>query len=156
MGRTLSIDPIDRMGIYKHIDDVPATHRFERYADRYDGRDVWTRFLEDRLFEVYETERSREKARRAGRRWKAHVQERDRHHALARPMDVETWCRDLRDLAKLDTVYNNYWVCLERFYSWLQTHVDHPHCYHPVLMAAATHETADEVWATKIERGRSR
>lgn len=156
MGRTLSTDPTDRMGVYKHLDDVPADHRFERYADRHDGSDVWSTFLEEQLFDVYETERSREKARRAGRRWKAHVQERGRHHALARPVDVETWCRQLCDTATLATVYNNYWVCLERFYTWLQTHADHPHRYHPVLMAAATHDTAADVWATKIGRGASK
>jgi hypothetical protein len=41
---------------------------------------------------------------------------------------------------------------LEEFYSWLQWHTDHPHTHHPVLMAAADHETAGEIWSVKMDR----
>lgn len=153
MTPSLSNDPRDRMGIYNHIDDVPESQRFERYEDQYDGRDVWATFLKDHLFDIYGAERSREKAKRAGRRWKQHVRARDRHHALVRPRDVESWCGALLERVTLDTAYNNYWVCLERFYHWLARHPDHPHRYDPVLMAATHYEHAGAIWATKIERG---
>jgi hypothetical protein len=65
---------------------------------------------------------------------------------------VETWCADLGASRTLRTVYSQYWVRLEEFYSWLYYHVEHPHQYQPVLMAAATRQTAGRIWQTKLGR----
>ncbi|MFC4550446.1 hypothetical protein ACFO3H_09025 [Halorussus sp. GCM10023401] len=88
----------------------------------------------------------------AGRRWKEHLDWRERHHALAGPTDVEAWIGNLLEQVSLDTAYNTYWVKIERFYGWLQNHPNHPHLYHPVLMVAANLEHAGRVWDKKIER----
>ena len=145
---------MDRIGVYKQLDDVPPERRLEKFQNQYEGRGAYETFLTESLFETYDSDRTKEKYRLAGRRWKEHVEARGRHHALARPVDVETWIGDLLDRVSLNTAYNIYWVKLERFYEWLQRHPEHPHCYHPVLMAAANFEHAGIVWEEKIRRGR--
>jgi hypothetical protein len=140
------------MGVYKRLDEVPDHRRLQRHAEAYADRDVWATFLSEYLFERFDSDRFKEDARRAGRYWKEHMAERGRHHALARPADVETWMADLTDRLKLKTAYNQYWVRLERFYWWLQRHTDHPHSYQPVLMAAAEGGAAGDVWTEKLAR----
>lgn len=152
MARTQSADPCDRMGVYTELNDVPADRRLERYDAEYAGRDTYDRFLTDNLFEKFDSDRFQDNCRLAGRRWKSHMEERGRHHALARPSDIETWMHNLLDRVTLNTAYNTYWTKLERFYTWLQHHTDHPHVYHPVLMAAANHEAAGVVWEKKLGR----
>lgn len=154
MTRTQSPDPMDRMGVFKHLDEVPDKRRLRRFSDQYEGDDTYERFLTNYLFERYDSDRTKEKYRLAGRRWRSHIEARGRHHALARPIDVETWIADLLEQVSLNTVYNIYWVKIERFYQWLQRHPEHPHAYHPGLMAAANFEHAGIVWEEKIERGR--
>ena len=146
-------NPAKRIGVYKRLGDVPNEHRLERYADTYEDVDVWKEYLNTYLFERYSSERFQQDARLAGRRWRAHMADRGRHHALATPEDVEEWCDRLISTLTLKTAYNTYWVKLERFYTWLQYHTGHPHCYHPVLMAAAAYPAAGEIWNEKIQRG---
>lgn len=154
MVRSKSRHPSDRMGVYKDLDDVPDRYRLSQHASTYNGRDVWAEFLTNHLFEKYNTERFKEDVRRAGDRWKAHMKERDRHHALATPRDVESWSEGLVDQYTLRTAYNEYWVRIERFYDWLQWHTDHPHVYQPVLMAAAQYDASGQIWDEKLRRGR--
>lgn len=142
------------MGVYKRLADVPESHRLEQYADDYTGADTYEQFLTEQVFPQIDSERTKQKYRLAGRRWHNHVHEQGRHHALSRPQDVDAWMESLLNSVTLDTVYNIYWVKLERFYRWLQRHPDHPHVYHPVLMAAANHDHAAIVWKKKLERGR--
>lgn len=148
-----SIDPLDRMGVYKQLADVPDRHRLSQHAAAYADRDVWREYLSAELVPRYDTARFRENARRAGRYWREHMANRGRHPALARPADVETWMTTLTDRMTLQTAYNDYWVRLEGFYSWLQFHTDHPHTYQPVLMAAAGGDVSATVWNEKIARG---
>lgn len=151
---TKSTNPFDRMGVYKRLDEVPSRYRLYHFADQYSDRDVWNEFLTDYLFEHYSSKRFQEDARRAGRYWKEHMADRGRHHALARPTDVEVWIASLLEDRNRKTTYNSYWVRLERFYSWLQWHTDHPHRYHPCLMAAGTYPASHAIWQEKIQRGR--
>lgn len=102
--------PVDRVGIYKRLDEVPEHRRLRRYADAYNGRDVWEEFLTGFLFERYDSRRFVEDARRAGRRWRSHMDTRGRHHALATPADVEAWCEALLDDLTRKTAYNQYWA----------------------------------------------
>ncbi|WP_255197735.1 hypothetical protein [Halorarius litoreus] len=143
------------MGVYKRLSEVPSHRRLERYASEYEDADTYERFLVEERFDEVESERCRQKYRLAGRRWKEHIESRGRHHALARPADVEAWLDGLLDRVSLNTAYNVYWVKLEQFYSWLQHHPDHPHTYHPLWMAAAESEHAGIVWERKIDRGRA-
>jgi hypothetical protein len=139
------------MGVYKRLGDVPPERRLTTYQSGYEGRDVWGAFLTNHLFEMYDSKRFKEDAHRAGRRWRSHV-EPDTHHALATPADVEAWSEALLSELALKTAYNQYWVRVERFYSWLQSHREHPHCYHPVWMAAASGGSAGEIWDEKMRR----
>lgn len=137
------------MGIYKRLAAVPDHHRLAQYANAYAGRDVWADFAATRS-RTFDSDCYRATLRKAEESWKAHIHDLGRHHALARPQDIETWCATLTTTRTLGTVYSEYWVRLEEFYGWLQTHTDHPHAYHPVLMAAAHHETARVVWDVKV------
>lgn len=152
MPRTQSPDPHVRTGVYKHLADVPAERRLERFDAAYAGRDVFDEFLTEHLFEKFDSDRFTENCRLVERRWKEHTQHRGCHHALARPMDVELWMSDLLGRVSLNTAYNTYWTKLERFYRWLQRHPDHPHSYNPVLMAAGTYEAAGVIWEKKLGR----
>lgn len=150
----VSTDPTNRLGVYKTLADVSDRYRLRNYATTYEGKDVWKVFLTDYLFERYDSGRFQEDARRAGRYWKEHMDDRDRHHALATPADVETWIDNLLRRMNLKTAYNSYWVRIERFYSWLLWHTDHPHVYNPVLMAAVEGDAARRVWDEKMARRR--
>lgn len=147
-----SPDPRDRMGIYKRLSDVPPKHRLESYADRYKNESTYEEFLEEDFFERVDADRTVQKARLAGRRWRAHMETCSRHHALATPSDVEAWMDDLLGQVSMNTAYNIYWVKLEQFYTWLQRRVDHPHTYHPFLIAAAEYPVAGRVWEKKLGR----
>jgi len=139
------------MGVYKRLEQVPDEFRLRRYCDRYRENDVWQAF-ERAKRDAFDSESFRDTFRKAGRTWKEHMERRGRHHALGTPRDVETWCATLTQDRTLETVYKEYWVRLEAFYSWLQWHTDHPHVYQPVLMAAANHEISRAVWWTKMDR----
>lgn len=150
-----SPDVTDRMGVYKRFAEVPAHDRFATSATAYDGEDVWATFVATRADE-FDSTRYHATFRKTEGTWKAHMADRGRHHALATPEDVETWCATLAETRTIATVYTEYWVRLEEFYSWLQWHTDHPHVYHPLYMAAATEETAGAVWAEKVKRWHGR
>lgn len=150
---TKSKNPENRIGVYKSIDEVPVRYRLKQFSDRYRGEDVWQEFL-SRLFEMHSSERFKKGAKRAGRRWKNHMQNRERHHALATPQDVESWSQVLLEEFGLNTAYNSYWIRIERFYSWLQRHTEHPHVYHPPRMAASNYDASHTIWQEKIRRGR--
>lgn len=153
MKRTKSTDPTDRMGVYKRIEDVPDRHRLERYADEYEARDVWREFCETSEYQQGSSEYFRENVDRTGDHWRGHMTNRECHHALASPADVEAWCADLVADKSLSTAYN-YWVRIRRFYDWLQWHVAHPHVYHPVLMAVVEGGAAGQIWEQKLRKGR--
>lgn len=140
------------MGVFKRLEDVPDSYRFERFAEQYEGQDVWGDYL-DSLPSTYDSDHYHASLRKAGHSWKAHMADRGRHHALGTPEDVETWCVHLAKTRTLGTVNKEYFVRVEGLYDWLQYHTDHPHCYQPVLMAAAEYETARMVWRTKFDCG---
>lgn len=151
----ISPNPNNRMGIFKTLTDVPSRYRLYQHAAAYDGEDTYNEYLTEKLLPAYPdaTDKYHESIRRAGRRWKGHMAERGRHHALATPEDVETWCADLLGSLTLDTVCQQYWRRINGFYSWLQAHPDHPHTYHPVLMAVARYPNSKEVWNRNMTRG---
>lgn len=138
------------MGVFKQLEDVPESYRLSSYADRYTDSDPWSEFLVIELLPGHNSYQFKQTTRRAARSWKDHVQGRGRHHALATPTDVETWCAELLEEVEVQTVYKSYWTKFERFYEWLRWHTDHPHVYNPFLMAAANKEAASTVWETKM------
>lgn len=69
------------------------------------------------------------------------------HHAFAKPSGVEAWMDELLKQVSMNTAYKTYGAKLEQFYTWLLRRIDHPHTYHPFLMAAAECPVAGRVWA---------
>jgi len=156
MAQTKSTDPSDYMGVYKRLEDVPERRRLHQHSAAFEGRDVYGEYIDEVLFERIESERSQRDARCTERRWKEHMDERGRHHALATPDDVESWYKGLLNEMALETIYSRYFVQVEGFFSWLQSHADYPHVYHPLWMAAADPEAeaTTTIWEFKINRTR--
>lgn len=153
--KDLSTNPEDRLGIYKRLEEVPDHHRLRQYAEEYVGRDIWAEYVtETDLFGRYDSDRYEQATSRAVTGWKAHVEARGRHHALATPEDVDSWCSTLLESRNQTTVYNLYWTRIADLYDWLRWHTKHPHTYDPFLMAA--HEYVESaagcVWEAKIEQ----
>jgi len=140
--------PYDRLGVFKELSDVPDRRRFHRYASVYEGRDTWSDYrttveLGDRMSEEWD---------RFARRWKDHMEDRGRHHALATPDDVEAWSTELAGRFSIDRAYQ-HWNVIEGFYEWLKCHTNHRHTYNPFHMAAAVPESsAREIFARKLEK----
>lgn len=149
MSRQKSLDPIDRMGAYKRLSDVPHEDLLATYTRQYDGVDVWSDFVAAQTND-FDSPHYQQTFTKTEQSWKTHIADRGRHHALAIPQDVEQWCEALSATRTTRTVYTQYWVRLEEFYTWLQWHADYPHVYHPVLMAAARFDTAGGIWAEKV------
>lgn len=141
-------DPHDMMGVYRTLDDVPDRRRLRQHAAAYENRDVWAEYLTDDAYERVGHEHGRAVARRVGRYWREHMDERGRHPALATPGDVEAWSAALLDEYAERTVYN-YWRFVYLFYEWLRWHTDHPHTYTPVLMAVAECPAAAKIWGIR-------
>jgi len=152
---TKSLDPNDRLGVYKRIEDVPDRYRLHLHADAYAGRDTWQTFCEDHEYAQGDHARYEEEVDRAGEVWKAHMADRGRHHALATPADVEAWCAELVEGRSLRRAHD-YWLRVNRFYKWLQWHTEHPHVYNPVLIAADMGGNAGMVWEWKADNTRER
>lgn len=155
MSGRISPDPNDRMGVFKCLADVPDRYRLKQHAAAYDGEDTYNEYLIEKLLPDHPdaTDKYRKSVQRAGRRWKAHMDDRGRHHALATPEDVEAWCTDLLDRHTVGTACAQYWLRIEGFYSWLQAHPQHPHTYHPVWMAVAQYPESKVVWNSKLNNG---
>lgn len=140
--------PHDRLGVFKELSDVPERRRLYRYASVYEGRDTWGNYratveLSDRMSEEWA---------RFARRWKAHMEDRGRHHALATPDDVEAWSTELVGRFSTDRAYQ-HWNVIEGFYEWLKWHTDHRHTYNPFHMAVVDPESsAREIWNRKMEK----
>jgi hypothetical protein len=150
MPKHASTDPTERMGVYTRLEDVPEQYRLDTYVARYQGRDIWQDYIDSRPT-TFDSSHYQNSLRKAGRSWDDHTSARGRHHALAHPADVESWVAGLRESRTLRTVYTEYWVRLEEFYSWLQFHTDHPHVYHPPLMAAVEGGVAGRLWRQKFD-----
>lgn len=148
-------EPRGRMGVFKSLESVPPRYRLAHHVEAYEGRDVWAKFMGEER-ERYDSERFIENCQRVERRWKDHMADRDRHHALATPKDVEVWFEALLEGMKPRSAYNPYWVRLEAFYDWLLWNRDHSHVYNPVLMAAEQYPTAGRLWEEKIAKNDKR
>lgn len=159
----LSNEVRDRMGVYKRIDDVPNKYRLRNHEPAYEGRDVWGEYYEEKT-EKFGTKATRDRYEKAGRYFGMFMSEVGQHRALATPGQIERFLVALRDgeigrhnhTRKLQTVYFEYFQPVEEFYTWLQWHADHPHVYHPVLMAVVEGDYARDVWNRKLEQNDKR
>jgi hypothetical protein len=139
--------PYDRLGVFKELSDVPDGRRLYHLAPAYEGRDTWGDYratveLSDRMSVEWD---------RFARRWKEHMDERGRHHALARPDDVETWSAELVERFSIGRAYQ-HWTVIEGFYDWLLWHTEHRHTYNPFHMAVVDAENnSRQIWNRKME-----
>jgi hypothetical protein len=144
----LADDPLRRIGVYKTVEQVPDHYRLGNYESMYQERDLWEAYCEAELADAAETVRDR--ADLVGRRWTEHMQDRERHHALAWPDDVEAWFQKLTARLSLKRAYTPYWVRLDDFYTYLMWHCDFPHVYHPPRMAAGQEGATEEIWEFRL------
>ena len=159
----LSSKARDRMGVYKIIESVPDRYHLQNHASAYTNIDVWNSYFVEKT-DKFDTKATRDRYEKAGRYFKSFMQDVGRHHALADPNHVEDFLISLRDgdigrhnhTRTLQTVYFEYFQPVEEFYSWLQWHTDHPHVYHPVLMAVVEGGFANEVWKQKLDQNDKR
>jgi hypothetical protein len=159
----LSTNVQHRMGVYKHLDSVPSKYQLQNHEAAYADWDVWDDYFQEKT-KKFDTNSTRDRYEKAGRYLQNFMQEKDRHHALADPKHIEGYLTGLRDgdigrrnqTRKLQTVYFEYFQPLEEFYTWLQWHTDHPHVYHPVLMAVVADGYARDVWDRKLEQNDKR
>jgi len=154
MNRNDFSDPESRLGVYKTLSEVPDRYRLNTHSSAYEGRDVWSEYILEEFNQDEISEWRDYVLSKAGEDWKDHMSELGRHHALAKPEDIEKWCKRRLETASLRTVYEHYWVQIEQLYSWLAYHDQHPHVYNPALMAAANFPASRDVWRLKITRGR--
>lgn len=138
--------PNDRLGVFKELSDVPDARRFYQYNSTYEGKDTWADYrakfdLSDRMAEEWD---------RFARRWKDHMEERGRHHALAQPDDVDAWSDWMLSQFSVNRAYQ-HWNVIEGFYDWLKWHTEHPHTYNPFHMAAHKEgSNTREIWQEKM------
>lgn len=143
-------DPSGLLGAYRTLDDVPDRHRLRSHEAAYAGRDAWAEWTSERLLPSFGSEASREALRRHERRWKRHMEDAGRHHALATPGDVDAYCAGPL-ASNSGRTAAEYFRRLVAFYDHLLTSTAHPHVYSPVLMAAASDGPAADMWVTARE-----
>lgn len=153
MSTRKGVRPEQYAGVYQRYEDVPERYRLETYIDEYRGKWTWGEYLLEELYPEHEpvSDWMKKTIQRAGDSWLDHTGERGRHHALATPEDVETWCESLLEGRKRRTVYEVYFVRIYQFYEYLTMDYEHPHVYNPLLLAAVEGGAAREVWMHRVE-----
>lgn len=154
MSRRKGIRPEQYAGIYQRYDDIPDRYRLETFASQYEDEDTWRQYLEEVLVPEHEplSDAMKKTIRLAEDSWQNHMEERERHHALAKPVDVEEWCQSLLDGRSPRTCYEQYYVRIYQFYEHLVSVSSHPHIYNPLLIAAIEYEHTNEIWRQRVER----
>jgi hypothetical protein len=141
------------LGVYKSIEEIPPRYRLGSFASEFAGRDTWANYLETREELAESTKKNAWYP--CGDRFKKFMQEEaERHHALPRPADIEAYLSHIKDGGysikvterSINTVYYQHLSPLKTFFNWLVNHVDYPHVYNPVLLAAHAGGITREVW----------
>lgn len=149
-----TIDPLGYMGVYKELADVPDRYRLTQFSAAFDGRDVWQEYYDQKLSNELSSDSSERRYRLTSESWNEHMDEQGRHHALAKPADVDSWVEVLLDEYTIKTATGNYWRKLNGFYEWLMWHPEYPHVYNPVWMAAAKDGATRKVWNEQMRSSR--
>lgn len=151
MTRRKGTKPEQFAGAFQRFSEIPTRYRLNTYASKYRGKDTWTQYCNEILFEEYDSDHMQKTAQKAGRSWLDHMESRGRHHALATPQDADEWCKQLLAGRKRRTCYEQYFVRIYHFYNHLKTSCRHPHLYNPLLLAAIEYETARHLWMYRID-----
>jgi hypothetical protein len=149
----ISKDPATRAGLYQHISDVPEHYRLRNYANRFQGKDSWSQYLEaEKICREDHSENYLAQIERRGRRWKQFCSQRDTYHALCSPADSERYAAYLLDEYSVSRVTaSDYWAGIERFYRWMFHHAEFPHRYNPFVMAAIDDSLCEQLWRIAVE-----
>ena len=146
------------LGIYGSIDEIPDRYRLENYEAEFKGEDTWNEYLTTRKDLAESTKKNSWYP--CGDRFKKFMDEEvGRHHALAHPNDIEAYLAHIKDGGysvkvterTLNTVYYQHLSPLKTFFRWLVHHVDYPHIYNPVLLAAHARGITREVWYWQMD-----
>lgn len=142
--------PEQYAGAFQAYEDIPQRYRLETFEGHYRNDETWERFVEEVLLEDHDSKRRRKTADLAGASWLEHMGRRDRHHALAQPRDVESWCQSLLEDKVPKTCYEYYFIRVHDFYDHLRCSHRHPHLYNPVLIAAIQNDAARKIWMVRV------
>lgn len=144
--------PSEFAGPLQYLDEIPDRYRLDTYTGQYRGEDTWQTYVEEVLLEENDSDRIRQTARLGGQSWLEHMASRRRHHALATPEDVNTWCDKLLEDKARQTCYEYYFLRVYDFYEYLKHSYRHPHLYNPFLLAAIDYEATRHIWMFRIDR----
>lgn len=137
---------VNNPSAFENFEDIPPRYRLVNYADRYRGVEVWDDFANDHYSLDDCSEYHARRVQWASECWKEFCSSRDRHYALATPRMVDDWTVTLLEDVKPETAYTAYITYVNSFYRYLRYHIDHPHCYNPVLFAVRMFPTSRSVW----------
>jgi len=141
------------LGVYKSIEEVPTRYRLETFESQFRDQDTWSDYLATRDDLAESTKKNSWYP--CGDRFKRFMREEvGRHHALARPDDIDAYLQHIRDGGysikvterSHNTVYYQHLSPLKTFFRWLVHHADYPHVYNPVLMAAHSGDITRKLW----------
>lgn len=137
---------VNNPSAFKKFEDIPPRYRLVNFVERYRGVEVWDEFVHDHYSLDDCGEYHVRRIQLASERWKEFCTSQDRHYALATPRMVDDWTIKLLEGKKPKTVYQGYITYVNSFYRYLRYHVEHPHCYNPVLFAVRMYPTSRSVW----------
>lgn len=146
------------LGVYRSSDEIPDRYRLRNYEAGFKGEDTWSNYLETRDDLAESTKKNSWYP--CGDRFKKFMDEEvGRHHALPHPDNIEAYLTHIKDGGysvkvterTTNTVYYQHLSPLKTFFSWLVSHVDYPHIYNPVLLAAHAGGITREVWYWQTE-----
>jgi hypothetical protein len=144
---------VDAPCAYPSLDRVPEEKRLRQYSSEFEGRDVWKEFYNKQIEGHGYSQSHKSRVQRCEEVWKEACQEHGRHHALATPAIVQSWCYDLLDGRTQGTVREHYLVYINRFYVYLMWNANYPHLYNPVQFAINDDSTVAEVWEARPHGG---
>ena len=152
--RLIPLDPAVRAGLYKQFNEVPAHHRLQNHASRFEARDVWGEYIvATDILSDNPSDNHRQRIERTEQRWKSYMDQRNTHHALCNPVDAAEFGGYLLEEYEICQILAaRYWGEIERFYRWMFNHTEFPHRYNPFVMAAISDDTASDLWHAIMDR----
>lgn len=153
--------PEDWLGIYTTLEEVPDRYRLRNFETQLAGENPFEDYL-DSLDDISERSRER-KYRKAYRDFTGFMEEQGTHPACPTPDQVERFFVRARDgdwsnvsERSWSTLYATYLSPLKMAFKWIVHHVDYPHVYNPLLMAAAQEGVTRDIWIWKTTESEER
>ncbi len=154
MTRPKGTRPEQYAGVFQSYEEIPNKYRLETFTTEYRNEATWDNYVTEVLYGEQDSPSKalRKTVRLAGDSWQDHMEEQNRHHALATPSNVETWTQKLTSNGwTRKTCYEHYFVRIYQFYDYLRSSYRHPHLYNPALLAAIEYETTRNLWMYRVD-----